>query len=216
MKRLITLLILSLTLLSQAYGEDNSGILVEANIGITRSTHEYPDWLGVSEKKHYTNALLDVRLGYRFNSRWAVGAMFKRDKYELIGNFPCWGGFVEYTAFNIKQLPLYLFIDLHAYHGKDTTGYIGGWYVDEDGNMHTDGHRPTEFTEVGFTPGIGFHIPHTPIDVKLRYLFVGFNNINDRDYKEVGGCLGRGNWILDAGVRRLEIGISATLNFWKK
>lgn len=64
--------------------------------------------------------------------------------------------------------------------------------------------------EVGFTPSIAYRIGNSPVELKLRYLFIGFNH-SDRDYKsEAPGCLGRGDWIVDASLRRLEIGASIT------
>ncbi|ROT14577.1 hypothetical protein [Paramuribaculum intestinale] len=65
-------------------------------------------------------------------------------------------------------------------------------------------------TEAGVMPCFAYRIPKSPVDIKLRYLFLGFND-SHRFYKgEAPGCLGRGDWIIDASLRRLEIGASIT------
>lgn len=138
------------------------------------------------------------QIGYRFNSKWEAGAMFKFDHYSDLVNYYGIGAYGRYNCVLTPNGAFRLFVDGQAYYSiGDYEKYYGGDLTDNSVNP----------VEIGLTPGIAYRIHGSKVDLKLRYLFIGFNN-NDRWYKEMGGCVGRGDWILDAGLRRLELGVA--------
>lgn len=175
--------------------ESLSGVTATLLLGLSQ-THYGANQYHDSEFK--VGFMFTPRVGYRFNDRWEAGALFKYEKVADAATYYGFGAYGEYNYLRFVDNRLRLFVDLQAYYsagGRD--GYGDDLGAPED-------KQPTE---VGFVPGIAYRIPGSKVDLKLRYLFIGFNN-NDRWYKEMGGCVGRGDWILDAGLRRLELGVA--------
>lgn len=191
MKRIVSIItvIVGLWLMpvnSQAGIFDNpdKGMTAEMGLGISRVS-EYT--VGVPyEELHKTGVIYIPRLSYRFNSNWSAGIIFRYDSNNF-DSYKSYGAFAELSFLKIRSCWLRVFTDLHYLYN------------------HSDIRN---FTEIGLVPGIALNIPGSPIDIKLRYLFIGFNDGYYR-HKDVGGCLGRrGDWILDAGLRRLELGVA--------
>jgi len=176
-------------------GGKESGVTATLLLGLSQ-THYGANQYHDSEFK--VGFMFTPCVGYRFNDRWEAGALFKYEKVADAATYYGFGAYGEYNYLRFVDNRLRLFVDLQAYYsagGRD--GYGDDLGAPED-------KQPTE---VGFVPGIAYRIPGSKVDLKLRYLFIGFNN-NDRWYKEMGGCVGRGDWILDAGLRRLEFGVA--------
>lgn len=213
MRKILVLLIFVCSAIGACNAQNGSGAFLEAGLGFTHSEYKYRQRTGGT-------VIVDLRAGYSINSMFTLGAMMKSENYSDDWHFKCWGGFAEYRFFKASRIPLYLFVDLHGYHAKGhTVRVIMYGAVSKDALYGTEFLK--NFTEIGFTPGIGFTIPRTPLSIRLRYLFIGFNDANSHGipgtyYKDYRGCLGGGNWIVDAGLRRLEISVSATLNFWNR
>lgn len=171
---------------------DDSGITVGLSFGIGQQRGFYGT--------HYeTNSgiIVTPRIGYRFNEKWEAGAFFKFQKFGKYQNYYGIGGYGEYDALKIVD-NFSLFIDMQASYSLLNSS--------ADGALGECG-----IAEIGFVPGLKYKIPGSPVDIKLRYLFVGFNH-SEKNYKEDSpGCLGRGDWIIDAGLRRFELGVA--LNF---
>lgn len=190
MNKIISLLALIVSLWSvpqQAWAatSDNPerGLNLEMGFAISRTIDEVDG--GICRTRN--GIIYTPRIGYRFNADWEAGLFFRYDKNKAV-DCKGYGAFAEYSFVRWASGHLRVFADGLISYNKDD--------YDRD------------FVEVGFTPGIAFNIPHTPVDIKLRYMFIGF----DSDHylrKEVGGCLGhRGNWVIDAGLRRLELGVA--------
>lgn len=144
-------------------------------------------------KESSIGVVITPRIGYRLNPAWEAGGMFRYEKFGR--NLNCYGigAYGEYSFWR-SDVGLRAFVDMQGYYSIPNSGNDGG---NED-----------SFVEAGLTPGLAYHIANSPVDLKLRYLFVGFNN-SERFYKtDAPGCLGRNDWILDASLRRLEIGLS--------
>lgn len=139
-------------------------------------------------------AIITPRVGYRFNQRWEAGAMFRFDLGDLkMLSIGCYG---EFSCLHFDRFRL--IVDAQAIFGSLNLG------------TGLDGGGPDfDYAEVGFVPGLAYNVAGTGLDVKLRYLFVGYNDAG-RWFKDGKGNLGRGDWILDAGLRRAEIGVSYT------
>lgn len=175
--------------------ESQSGVTATLLLGLSQ-THYGANQYHDSEFK--VGFMFTPRVGYRFNDRWEAGALFKYEKVADAATYYGFGAYGEYNYLRFADNRLRLFVDLQAYY---STGGRDGYGDD----LGLPGDKQP--TEVGFVPGIAYRIPGSKVDLKLRYLFIGFNN-NDRWYKEMGGCVGRGDWILDAGLRRLELGVA--------
>ncbi|MCM1483872.1 MAG: hypothetical protein NC043_06015 [Muribaculaceae bacterium] len=149
--------------------------------------------------------MLHPRVGYRFTSRLEAGLM---TKFNFNGRAS--DPFVEIGAYGRYNYLLYnqfrWFVDAQAV-------WAGGYYIDNWPGASADFKAPREFrhsfTEFGIVPGVAYRIPNTAIDIKVRYLFIGFNKTyNDCPFKDAQGCHTKGDFIFDAGWRRLEIGVS--------
>lgn len=170
---------------------DERGITVSAMLGISQYYHSFA--VGGHENKY--GPVATPRIGYRFNAKWEAGVLFR---FEKFGNYSDYGGIGIYGEWSFSRFTsgLRLIAEGHAHSNFCGTDLLG---------IHTK-----NMTEVGFTPCVAYHIANSPVDLKLRYLFLGFNH-SMRNYKsDAPGCLGRGDWIIDASLRRLEIGASIT------
>ena len=194
-KALISILLLFAVNLITRATEPESGVTATLLLGLSQ-THYGANQYHDSEFK--VGFMFTPRVGYRFNDRWEAGALFKYEKVADAATYYGFGAYGEYNYLRFADNRLRLFVDLQAYYstgGRDGYGDDLGFPGDK------------EPTEVGFVPGIAYRIHGSKVDLKLRYLFIGFNN-NDRWYKDMGVCVGRGDWILDAGLRRLELGVA--------
>ena len=183
--------------------EKERGISISAMFGLTQKHYLHGTSFGI-EKDKYTGPIITPRVGYRFNKKWEAGVLFRYEKSGKHDNYYGIGGYGElnYLRFNngIK-----LFVDMQAIYSIQS----GGHGADND-NPDCYSNINDNITEIGFVPGVAYNIPNTPVDLRLRYLFIGFSN-SEKDYKSnVNGCLGRGDFILDGALRRLEIGLSET------
>lgn len=178
-----------------AYADDEGeerGITIGASFGIFRNY-----------SSDLTEPIITPRIGYRFNNKWEAGAIVKYHKVRAYSSLWAFGGYGQWTVLGVPRYGFRLFVDLSAYYGS-----ISGDY--DDDNIPSDSNTlDQKLFEAGFTPGVAYRIPNTPIDLTLRYLFIGINTADDFFFEKGShGCLGKGDWILDAGLRRLELGVA--------
>ena len=191
-------LILSIISARAELPQDEKGIMVSASFGVF---HSYSDG-----NPTYTGLIVAPRIGYRINNNWAVGALYKYKKILSGANIMDYGIFGQYTILGRPEKGFRLFTDLHVAYSKEHDSYDSDSI---DGPPLLD-PRPDN-CEVGFTPGVAFRIPVIPVDILLRYLFIGFNNAEHNFVRYYSHCrLGGGDWIIDAGLHRLELGVSVT------
>lgn len=187
--------------------DKDRGFTVGILFGLTYN-HEtvYPEG-GPGEPTHYhrIGTITTPRIGYRFNSGGEIGAMFRYERYGENQKHYGIGLYVEKSLFHFNP-GFTIFLDLQAYHS-----FVK---LIEDPKPFKDLKK---VNEIGFVPGIRYHIPNTPVDIKLRYLFIGLNDVKDKEYDEsrnyvddAPGCWEKGGFMLDASLRRLEIGASVT------
>ena len=155
--------------------------------------------LGLSDSDHSHSVGIIVRpnIGYRFSRTWETGAFFRYEDCRGLDvyNLSLYG---EYDFFPFRNDNFSLFVDLQA--------GLGWIPLDYDAEMGAK-EPNTTFVEIGFVPGVKYHIPGTKANIRLRYLFVGFNNYKG-GYNNHRACIDNGDFLLDASLRRLEIGIS--------
>ncbi len=203
MKTLTILLIIVLGLSVHASAvdfSDDRGVTVTALFGISQNHRSY---------NHYSDncygLVASPRIGYRFNSTWEAGAHFRYEKFGKYDHYIGAGIYGEWSFLRFAS-GLRLITEAHAtFNAYSSDADVVS--VNEFGHVSP---QNKDMTEIGFTPCIAYRIANSPVDLKLRYLFFGFNH-SEREYKsEAPGCLGRGDWIIDASLRRLEIGASIT------
>ncbi len=201
MKKLTILLIVVLGLSIHASAvdfSDDRGITASALFGCNHS-HVKITYGVLSEYNEYY-PVITPRIGYRFNSSWEAGIFYRYEgsiggDYNEHPHYSGIGAYGEWSFFRFLR-GFRLIAEAHVLYNF----FVGDSDLNGSSNM----------TEVGMTPCIAYRIPNTPVDIKLRYLFLGFNN-SHRYYKaHAPGCLGRGDWFIDASLRRLEIGASIT------
>ena len=201
----ITLMMLCALIIRAENPRDN-GIVVEANFGLNYTHWSLtPDPVGDITFYKHIGMIIDGRLGYQFNDHIISGVMMKHENIKhLYGDgtrkYLGFGVYGIYRFNKVRRFPLRFFIEAHALFAKNKIHWQFS-YPRDDG-----------MTEIGLVPGVSYSIPKTPLEVKLRYLFIGYNNEN-KYLKSMGGCLGRGDWIIDAGLRRLELGLAFTFKF---
>lgn len=200
MKRILITLAIAICTLCQIKAVDfggDRGITVSAMFGCNYSHVKITHGIYRDYKDYYP--VITPRIGYRLNSSWEAGVLYRYEGSKGDRNeHPHYSGIGAYGEWSfLKFLRRFRFIaDAHIlYNFFEGNGDYSG-----SSNM----------TEAGIMPCIAYNIPGSPVDIKLRYLFLGFNN-SHRYYEEnAPGCLGRGDWIIDASLRRLEIGASIT------
>lgn len=194
-------LILSIISVRAESPQDEKGIMVSASFGVFHSPEN-------SHYYDYSGLIVAPRIGYRINNNWEVGTLYKYKKIMRDVNIMDYGIFGQYTILGRHEKGFRLFTDLQVAYSKLHDHYVH----DEspfDGPFPPD---PRSYNwEVGFTPGVAFRIPGIPVDILLRYLFIGFNNAEHDFVRYYSHCrLGGGDWIIDAGLHRLELGVSVT------
>lgn len=202
MKRLIITIMAAFCAIYQSQAidfSDDRGITVSALFGVSHSHRSFNH----HSDNHY-GLVASPRIGYKFNADWEAGALFRYEKFKDYNEYVGVGIYGEWSFMRFAS-ELRLITEAHA----TFNAYVSNGYL-INGYNNTYPYKHTDMTEVGFTPCIAYRIANSPVDLKLRYLFIGFNH-SERSYKaEAPGCLRRGNWIIDASLRRLEIGASIT------
>ena len=202
MMRILALLIsLILPFIVMAADKDNErGIVVGAGFGYTKYMSVYTG----------KNLIISPRLGYRINGRSEAGVKYSlvKDLDDRNYNTHSFGGYFEYDLARYRSFSL--FVDANATFYKKGRSLLG---------------FKRNFKEFGVTPGISYSFAKIPLKINVRYLFIGFNDSPDlyithwgetenpprsNWFKDAPSCLDSGNWIIDAGLRRLEIGVSFT------
>lgn len=188
MKKLMVFLIL-LSASLQGFGritDDEKGFTIGTGFGYWCQNYTY---------FHTHHFIWSLRAGYRFTPDIEAGAFFRKDTADG-SNYSTWLGIYGEYGFRVSgQFRLFAdgdFSLIAASLDYDDIGY--------------DRHD-SKYWELGFRPGVGYKLKSLPIEFKLRYLFVGFDNLH---HGRTGACLGKNDWIIDAGLRRLEIGAAVT------
>lgn len=147
---------------------------------------------------------LNLRAGYNFSSKFGGGLSFKSyspfSKNTEVYGIGCYG---QYTPW--RKGGFYVFCDLKfnwVYHREADSGLDFAWpYGPESlGRMNN--------VEIGFNPGIGYKIPGNGFGVRLRYLFIGYDNERDffRDEYHCRKSICK-DWIVDLGYNSMELSV---------
>lgn len=205
MKKIFTAIIslLCLTLSSSSMRAEGNGrfpknLFVEFGVGYA-CFHKYQ----ISSRDR--NILLTPLIGYQFHPRWAVGigVTFLTAKDEDFKDFPSIykpipNLFVSYDFLRFKHFSV--FAQLQGTYGKDKMHYDGNYLV-PDTNNH-------DLWECGARFGAAYEL-NSHFSARLRYLFIGYSKRSDADdYRR--GVVGDNDFIMDAGLRPLELSLRYT------
>lgn len=212
MKRILCLLLIVICSISALHAKSDDygkGIIVE--VGISRDHNK------VNTFYNESYAVLSPKVGFRFNKRLIVGlaASISLDKGDyIIGVNNHYGVFAEYNVWYKRGFYIFLTGEISHVHQKDHFVVLDGIYPGVTVNLP----KIHSATEVGLTPGIGYKIPKVGIDVKIRYGFIGYNDMRNPweryvSVRDIDGCLTRGDFMLDGSSRRLQLSIGYTFGW---
>ena len=154
------------------------GFFVEFNAG-----HAHTDFLDNDGK--YVN--LSPRIGYRFNTDWAVGLKFNGEAKNDFA-YRTYGGYAQYTFF--RKSVFNIFAEGEVTYSKDTDADIFGLYG-------------TDYVEAGISFGASCAL-NRHFSLLVRYLYIGYS---DSRRVHEGACLGDHKFIVDANMTRLMFGV---------
>jgi hypothetical protein len=175
---LIAAWLFCMPLVSRAQADDGKGMFVELNIGHAHTYYHDDD--GV-----YT--ILSPRLGYQFNDRWSAGIKYIGEINNDL-QYHTGGIYAQYNFWQKNRFKT--FVEGAFTLGVAEEGLDGG---NDDG---TD-------LEAGFSFGASYTLSNH-FNLLLRYLYVGFSH-SVRVHQKA--CWGDHNFILDANLSRLQIGV---------
>lgn len=143
---------------------------------------------------HSNHFIWSARVGYRITPDYEVGAFFRQDYADSDQHLTWLGVYGEYCFMRKRSFRFFL------------DGNIG-CVVCSDMGSDIDFSPKDYYWEIGVRPGVAYKLKSLPIEFQLRYLFFGFNNYH---YDVENARLRKGDWIIDAGLRSLEIGATVT------
>lgn len=216
MKKIIFTILIAIIMISAVTvnaGSRGKGINVE--VGLSRTDGN--NIQGFIHPQSYT--IISPQIGFRFNRRLTVGltASISLDNKDdlLVGVNNHYGVFAEYNIWYKKGFYIFLTAEAcHVYQKKN--------HVILDGFFPDYPHPPLpaihSATEVGIAPGVGYKIPKIGIDVKLRYGFIGYNDMRNpwecyHSVRNYDGCVTRGDFMLDGSRQRLKLSVGYTFGW---
>ena len=193
-RQLLTLLfVLGITLPIQLQAQvKEKGFFVEGSFA-------YADEEQFSGGKHYENYfIIKPAVGYQFNDKWSAGVKISFStsddfRFNWFSSTP----FVRYNFCSLGKANLF------------TEGKISGYLFPDPGEGRKD---DPHFIEAGFSLGVSYPF-NEHLKLVCQYLHIGYSNeyrdSNKRCSKH-GLNLHSGDWVLDANIKRLSIGLSWT------
>ena len=173
---------------------DDKGFFVEGNLSYASDFWKnYKRDGGVTDEFF----IITPAVGYQINEKWSVG--FKVG-FSTSGDFTFnWNSYTPFVRYNILSF------------GK-TCLFTEAKVSKFDWNEILDGGRNNDFIEAGFSLGVSYPF-NEHLKLVCQYLHIGYSNeyrdSNKRCSKH-GLNLHSGDWVLDANIKRLSIGLNWT------
>ena len=145
--------------------------------------------------------IITPTIGYQFNDKWSAG--FKvgfSTSDDFVFNWFSSTPFVRYSFCSLGKANLF------------TEGKISGYLFPDPGEGRKD---DPHFIEAGFSLGISYPL-NEHLKIVCQYLHIGYsdeyNDVNDnaKFSAKHGLNLHSGDWVLDANIKRLSIGLNWT------
>jgi len=187
MKKFILLLGLVLLIPANLQAQsDDKGFFVEGSVSYASDRRK-----GLSNDDFF---IITPAIGYQFNAKWSAGL-----KIGFSTSNEWWYNWNSYTAF-----ARYNFCTL----GKArlfTEGKISNYVILES----IDDGCKTTFLEAGFSMGVSYPL-NEHLKIVCQYLHIGYSNEYNSNIGKHGLNLHSGDWVLDANIKRLSIGLNWT------
>lgn len=175
---------------------DDKGFFVEGSVSY--ASDYSGGYNGNGSKRTGDFFIITPTIGYQFNDKWSAG--FKvgfSTSGDFMFNWNSYTPFVRYNFCSLGKANLFTEgkVSIFGYHDV-----IGG-----DSN----------FVEAGFSFGISYPL-NKHLKIVCQYLHIGYsdeyNDVNDnaKFSAKHGMNLHSGDWVLDANIKRLSIGLSWT------
>ncbi|WP_300905119.1 outer membrane beta-barrel protein [uncultured Alistipes sp.] len=186
-----------------AASAQDKGFFVELSAGHNKFAY---DVYGGSN----SHTFVTPAVGYRFANNWSVGVRVQLEtkNYWDYENFTAIGVFGQYRFFNAGRLSLFAEAQLSCYMVEHdyvkllvSGGSVGEWAADHPEIVSDN------FAEAGFTFGASYRI-WKGLAVTACYLYLGYSG--SPAFRRSGGCWGDGDFVLDAGWNRLQVGLQYT------
>ena len=186
-------LVLFLPTNTQAQSDDK-GFFVEGNLSYASDFWKNDKRDGGVTDEYF---IITPAVGYQITEKWSVG--FKVG-FSTSGDFTFnWNSYTPFVRYNILSF------------GK-TCLFTEAKVSKFDWNEILDGGRNNDFIEAGFSLGVSYPF-NEHLKLVCQYLHIGYSNeyrdSNKRCSKH-GLNLHSGDWVLDANIKRLSIGLNWT------
>lgn len=186
MKRIIFIIVLlvalfpAVSLIARENQMQKRGFFGEVGIGLM-DTHE-----------DKTRARFIPAVGYRISSRWVagVGVTFSTGSYHIYGASPMLFGSYDF----IRTNKIGIFAQGQFSYAKEV--------------LHLDGDVFQDLWEGGLRFGASYDF-NSHFSVVLRYLYIGYSRRSNHDHDRTG-VVGDHDFIMDAGVRPLQLSLRYT------
>ncbi len=219
MKKSIILSILSLLCVVSGMAQTKDrGIFIELNAGYSRNTYGCHAVAGTSGDytidyefdAHRAGggfALLAPAVGYRFDERWQVGAWAQFELESYYANYTAVGAFARYGFFNRRKWSLFVEGQVSCYIQGEHFLPVPASMIPEGGQVRLNADFDNHYAEAGFTFGASYALTRR-LRAQVRYLYLGYSGAPA--FHRSGGCWGDGDFVLDAGWNRLQVGLQYT------
>lgn len=132
-------------------------------------------------------------IGYQFNDKWSAGLKVGfSTSDDFVYNWNSYTVFARYNFYSLGKACLF------------TEGKVSGYALPS-----IVGGKNKDFAEAGFSIGISYPF-NKHLKLVCQYLHIGYSNEYNRDNAKHGLNLHSGDWVLDANIKRLSIGLSWT------
>ena len=138
--------------------------------------------------------IITPTIGYQFNDKWSAGL---KVGFSTSDDFVFdWNSYTPFVRYNFCSLGK---VNLFTEGKVSLTAYSEGSLGGGDPN----------FVEAGFSLGISYPF-NEHLKLVCQYLHIGYSNEYNNDRAKHGMNLHSGDWVLDANIKRLSIGLSWT------
>ncbi|MDE7123017.1 MAG: hypothetical protein K2N93_01555 [Alistipes sp.] len=196
--------------------EKDRGIFLELNAGYSRNTYGCHAVAGPSYTIDYEFdaeragggfALLAPAVGYRFDERWEVGVRAQFELESYYANYTAVGAFARYGFFNRRKWSLFVEGQVSCYIQGEHFLPVPASMIPEGGQVRLNADFDDRYAEAGFTFGASYALTRR-LRAQVRYLYLGYSGAPA--FHRSGGCWGDGEFVLDAGWNRLQVGLQYT------
>ncbi len=217
--RMFFLLVMAMCGIATAAAQEKErGIFLELNAGYSRNTYGCHAVAGTSgdytidyefdaHRAGSGFALLAPAVGYRFDERWQVGAWAQFELESYYANYTAVGAFARYGFFNRRKWSLFVEGQVSCYIQGEHFLPVPASMIPEGGQVRLNADFDNHYAEAGFTFGASYALTRR-LRAQVRYLYLGYSGAPA--FHRSGGCWGDGDFVLDAGWNRLQVGLQYT------